>query len=89
MLYIGVTSDLFRRMYEHRNGLNEGFSKRYNLRYLVYFEHGTDIGAAIQREKQLKKWRRAWKEELISKMNPFWKDLSEDFMGDYDDDLVT
>lgn len=75
-LYIGVTNDLARRMEEHKNGLIEGFSKKYNLKYLVYCEEWSDINEAIVREKQLKKWNRAWKEKLISELNPRWTDLS-------------
>ena len=76
-LYIGVTNDLQRRMYEHKNGIIKGFSRKYNLKYLVYYEETNDVKAAIQREKQLKKWNRKWKIELIEKLNPYWYDLSE------------
>jgi putative endonuclease len=69
-------------MIEHRNGTNDGFTKRYSLKYLVYFEQGDDICEAIYREKQLKKWNRAWKERLISEMSPEWKDLSREWLGD-------
>ncbi len=79
-LYIGVTNDLIRRMYEHRHGLVRGFSKKYQLKYLVYFEETNDVMAAIQREKQLKKWGRTWKDELINEFNPEWKDLSEEWI---------
>ena len=79
-LYIGVTNDLIRRMYEHRNGLVRGFAKRYQLKYLVYFEETGDVMAAIQREKQLKKWNREWKEELINVFNPEWEDLSKEWI---------
>ena len=79
-LYIGVTNDLIRRMYEHGNGLVRGFSKKYQLKYLVYFEETGDVMSAIHREKQLKKWNRAWKEELINEFNPEWKDLSEEWL---------
>ncbi len=81
-LYIGVTNDLVRRMIEHRNGTNDGFAKKYNLRYLVYFEQGDDIREAIYREKQLKKWNRAWKERLINEINPEWKDLSREWLDE-------
>ena len=77
VLYIGVTNDLKRRMYEHKNKLIEGFSKKYNLSKLVYFEQTNDIYTAINREKQLKKWRREKKEWLINQMNPQWDDLSQ------------
>ena len=75
VLYIGVTNDLVRRTYEHRNKLLEGFTKRYNLTKLVYFEAVEDIRVAIAREKQLKGWTRAKKERLIATMNPQWNDL--------------
>ena len=76
VLYIGVTNNIARRIYEHKNGLVPGFSKRYNLHKLVYCESCTSIIDAIRREKQLKRWHRAWKENLINAINPFWKDLS-------------
>ena len=78
-LYIGVTDNLTRRLYEHKNKLNEGFTSKYNVNKLVYFEEVSDIKAAIQREKNLKKWKREWKEELIKKLNPDFNDLSSDF----------
>ena len=74
-LYIGVTSDLARRIWEHREGLVEGFTKRYGLKTLVYAEHHDDIGAAIQREMTMKHWPRAWKVKLILKDNLNWIDL--------------
>ena len=76
VLYIGVTGNLPRRLYEHRNGLVDGFTKQYNVHKLVYFESTSDVYRAISREKQLKKWSRVKKNELISKMNPKWEDLS-------------
>ena len=76
-LYIGVTTDLPRRMYEHQNGLVEGFSKTYGVTRMVYAEFHDRIDEAIAREKQLKAWNRAWKIELIEKSNPDWRDLSE------------
>ena len=75
-LYIGVTNDLKRRLYEHQNKLIEGFTEKYNVNKLVYFEKTSDINAAIQREKSLKKWKREWKLELIKNTNPLMKDLS-------------
>ncbi|MDA3860662.1 MAG: GIY-YIG nuclease family protein [Melioribacteraceae bacterium] len=66
-LYIGVTSNLFKRIYEHKNGLFDGFSKKYSLKKLVYYEISEDIATAIQREKQLKNWHRDWKINLIEK----------------------
>jgi putative endonuclease len=77
-LYIGVTNDLVRRVHEHREGFVAGFSKEYGLRELVWFEVTEDIQAAIQREKQLKEWRRDWKINLIQESNPEWRDLYSD-----------
>jgi len=74
-LYIGVTSDLPHRVWEHREGLIEGFTKHYGLTRLVFFERHDDIRTAIQREKSLKSWRRAWKVRLIVATNPGWDDL--------------
>jgi putative endonuclease len=77
VLYIGVTSDLIKRVYQHKNKLIDGFSKRFNLDKLVYYEFSENIETAIQREKQLKNWHRDWKNNLISEMNPNWDDLYE------------
>ena len=77
VIYIGVTGNLPRRLYEHRNGLVEGFTKKYNVHKLVYYEDTTDVYSAISREKQLKGWSRKKKNDLITKVNPEWKDLSE------------
>ena len=77
VLYIGVTSNLPRRLYEHRNHLVDGFCSKYNTHKLVYFEETNDVYSAISREKQLKKWSRAKKNQLIEKVNPQWADLSE------------
>jgi putative endonuclease len=74
-LYIGVTNDLIRRVYEHRMGLADGFTKKYGVHRLVYFEQYSDIEAAIVREKRLKKWNRAWKIRCIEERNPNWDDL--------------
>ncbi|MCE5250408.1 GIY-YIG nuclease family protein [bacterium] len=74
-LYIGVTNDLIRRVYEHKNDLVEGFTKKYGVHLLVYYEQYDKMVDAIQREKQLKKWKRQWKIELIEEENPEWKDL--------------
>lgn len=74
-LYIGVTNNLPKRVWEHKNDLVEGFTKKYKVHYLVYFEIADSINSAIEREKQMKKWNRAWKIETITKMNPEWKDL--------------
>ncbi|MPY73798.1 MAG: GIY-YIG nuclease family protein [Alphaproteobacteria bacterium] len=76
-LYVGVTSDLARRAWEHRDGVAEGFTKRYGLKQLVYAERHDEIQWAIQREKRIKRWPRAWKIDLIRKMNPTWADLYE------------
>jgi putative endonuclease len=78
-IYIGVTNDLSRRVYEHKNGLVEGFTSKYKVHNLVYFEKFEDVRYAIQREKQLKNWRREWKKNLIEKENPEWKDLYDLF----------
>ena len=74
-LYIGVTSDLIKRVWEHKEGFCDGFCKKYQVNQLVYFEMHTDMYAAITREKQLKKWKREWKVELIESQNPNWWDL--------------
>ncbi|MDP2971804.1 MAG: GIY-YIG nuclease family protein [Deltaproteobacteria bacterium] len=78
VLYIGVTNDLERRIFEHKNKLVEGFTKKYNLNKLIYYEMTEDINSAIEREKQLKNWHRDWKINLINSFNPTWKDLSLD-----------
>ncbi|MBK9160011.1 MAG: GIY-YIG nuclease family protein [Nitrosomonadales bacterium] len=77
-LYIGVTGDLVKRVWEHKNDLADGFTKKYDVHSLVYFEQCDDMVAAIAREKQLKKWNRAWKVELIESTNPEWRDLWEE-----------
>ena len=77
-LYIGVTNDLIRRVYEHRNSLVEGFTKKYNVKTLVYYEATEDVNSAIAREKSLKKYSRKAKLDLIEQGNPQWKDLSTD-----------
>ena len=74
-LYIGVTSNLVKRVYEHKNNIIEGFTKKYNIHKLVYYETTNDIESAIRREKQLKKWNRKWKTNLIENSNPEWIDL--------------
>jgi putative endonuclease len=76
-LYTGVTSDLVKRVDEHKNGLADGFTKKYQVHLLVYFEMHDDMTAAITREKRIKKWNRAWKLALIEEANPDWKDLYE------------
>ncbi len=80
-LYIGVTNDLIRRVGEHRLKLEEGFTKKYEIYRLVYFEQFDDIENAIRREKRLKKWNRAWKVRLIEEINPNWDDLYPGIAG--------
>ncbi|MBN2182302.1 MAG: GIY-YIG nuclease family protein [Sedimentisphaerales bacterium] len=74
-LYIGVTNNLLKRVYEHKNNIVRGFTEKYNVHNLVYYEIYNNIGSAINREKQMKKWKRQWKIELIEKTNPQWNDL--------------
>jgi putative endonuclease len=74
-LYIGVTNDLVRRTWEHDQGVVEGFTRKYNVKLLVYYEVFDDVTNAIAREKRLKRWHRAWKLDLIEKANPTWKNL--------------
>src|SRR5215831_3910183 len=76
-LYIGVTNNLIRRVYEHKTGQIDGFTSKYHLNQLVYYEAGEDIREAIAREKQLKGWRRSKKVDLVNSSNPRWEDLSE------------
>ena len=80
-LYIDATSNLAKRILEHREGVYKGFSKKYGVDKLVYCEHSNSIESAILREKQLKKWNRGWKLNLIEDENPTWRDVSEDFLG--------
>ncbi len=77
VIYIGVTSDLTRRLYQHKSKMLKGFTEKYNVNKLVYFEETTDVLSAITREKEIKKWRRDKKDELVSSINPKWRDLSE------------
>jgi len=79
-LYIGVTSNLIKRVHEHKSGEVEGFTKKYHVHMLVHFDETTDIYEAMNREKQLKKWNRAWKIDLIAKANPEWKDLYDSLL---------
>jgi len=81
VLYIGVTNNLILRMFEHKHKVEKGFSQKYNLMKLVYYEVTNDIEGAIKREKQLKNWHRDWKINLINQFNPGWMDLSEGFWG--------
>ncbi|MFH1611547.1 MAG: GIY-YIG nuclease family protein [Patescibacteria group bacterium] len=81
-IYVGMTSDLEKRVYEHKNNLVEGFTKKYSCHALVYFEDTPDVYEALSREKRLKKWNRQWKIELIEKDNPSWDDLSREWISD-------
>ena len=78
-LYTGVTSDLLGRIHQHRHGIVRGFSRKYGVKLLVWFEQHPTMGSAITREKRIKKWNRAWKLELIEASNPEWRDLAEGF----------
>jgi putative endonuclease len=80
-LYIGVTSDLVQRIYQHKNDLVDGFTRRYRVHSLVYYEQHDTMETVIAREKQLKKWNRAWKIQLIEAENPRWKDLWPALLG--------
>ena len=79
-LYVGITSDLIQRVFEHKNDFIEGFTKKYGVHNLVYYEITENIISAMTREKQIKKWRRAWKLDLIEKSNPEWRDLYLDLI---------
>jgi putative endonuclease len=76
-LYIGITNDLIRRMHEHKDGMNKGFTQKYKVFKLVYFQQCENVESVIQREKQLKAWHREWKIRLIEETNPLWNDLSD------------
>jgi len=78
--YVGFTSDLAQRIYAHKNNLVEGFTKKYGVHMLVYYETSGDYEGALQREKQIKEWKRRWKIELIERDNPEWRDLYEDIL---------
>ncbi len=80
-LYIGVTNDIVRRVYEHRTSEIDGFTKKYGVHRLVYYERCSDVLEAIAREKQLKNWHRQWKVELIEQANPTWEDLYDEIVG--------
>ena len=79
-LYIGVTSNLIKRVYEHKSDLIDGFTRKYNVHQLVFYEQVGDFEAAVRREKQLRKWNRLWKLRIIEQMNPEWRDLYEDLV---------
>ena len=83
VMYIGMTNNLERRLYEHKNKLVEDFTKKYNVQKLVYLEHTNDVDAAIRREKEIKKWRREKKNNLVMKSNPKWKDISDGWNKDF------
>ena len=85
VLYIGVTNDVHRRILEHKIGKGSGFSSRYNLKYLLYYEEHTTIKDAIEREKQLKRWHKEWKWNLIKEENPNLLDIAKDW---YDDEMI-
>jgi putative endonuclease len=78
VLYIGITNDLLRRVLEHKNNLNEGFTKRYRCHKLVWYEETSDVESAIMREKQMKKWKREYKNNAVAKLNHGWRDLAAD-----------
>jgi putative endonuclease len=80
-LYVGFSDNLIGRVYQHKNGLAEGFTKRYRIKILVYYEQADSKEGALLREKQIKEWHRKWKLELIEKFNPEWKDLYDDLIG--------
>ena len=86
-LYVGVTSDLIKRVWEHKNKFAEGFTEQYSVDSLVYYEHFADAENAIRREKRLKKYNRKWKTDLIEKGNPYWKDLYEDLISGFPDQV--
>ncbi len=81
LIYVGVTNNIIRRVYEHKNELVDGYTKKYHIKKLVYLEYCNDINAAIAREKQIKGWTRAKKNALIEKQNPNWKELAWDEKG--------
>jgi putative endonuclease len=80
VMYVGVTSDLVRRIFEHKDKAVKGFTEKYNVYKLVYYETTSDVEAALNREKEIKKWRRDKKNRLVNDTNPLWKDLGEDFL---------
>ena len=83
VMYVGVTNNLERRVFEHKNKLVKGFTEKYNVKKLVYFEHTPNVKAALEREKEIKKWRREKKNNLVQTQNPDWKDLSEEWGKDF------
>jgi putative endonuclease len=85
VLYVGMTNDLCRRVYQHKHKFIAGFTSRYNVNQLVYYDSTSDVKAAIEREKQIKSWRREKKVKLIESLNPKWIDLSQELCGDLDE----
>jgi len=83
VMYVGVTNNLERRVYEHKTKALKGFTEKYNVSKLVYFEHTTDVTAALERKKEIKKWRREKKNNLVHEQNPAWKDLSSEWGQDF------
>lgn len=79
VMYVGMTNNLERRIYEHKNKLINGFTKKYNINKLVYYEETSDVNSALSREKEIKKWRREKKDTLVLNSNPEWKDLSDEW----------
>ena len=79
VIYVGMTNDLQRRIFEHKEKQVKGFTEKYNVHKLVYFEQTSDVETALNREKEIKKWRREKKDKLVEDTNPSWRDLSEDF----------
>ena len=80
VMYVGITNDLQRRVYEHKEKRVKGFTEKYNVNKLVYYEQTLDINVALNREKEIKKWRREKKDNLVENTNSSWRDLSEDFL---------
>ena len=80
-LYIGVTNDLLKRVFQHKNDVIEGFTKKYHVHQLVYYEVHHDVKQGISREKRMKKWKRQWKIRLIEQFNPHWEDLYDSLIG--------
>ncbi len=81
VIYTGITNNLERRLFEHKNGIVDGFTKKYNVHKLVWFDYTTDVLSAIEKEKQIKGWTRAKKNALVEENNPTWRDLSDDWYG--------
>ena len=80
VMYVGITNDLERRIYEHKEKVVKGFTEKYNVNKLVYYEQTSDVAEALNREKEIKKWRREKKNRLVVNTNPLWRDLSEDYL---------